>query len=290
MTKATKPLSNRIAVVFDFDDTLVPDTFDTLLERCGFDAAAFRSERVKPLLEDGWDTIPARFYCLIEESRQREPKDKITKERLAQIGRELNPFDGVPEMFERLRQHACTIVPEVEVEFYLITGGIAEFARNSSIAHYFKAIWGCDFHYAEDGEIKFLKKFLTHTEKTRYLFHISKGIDQQDEEDLLFVYRNVSAEDLHVPLNQTIYIGDGASDIPCFSILNEHQGTAIGVYKDKDGSAQEWEYQAQVNANQRVVNLAPVDYSENSELMRSLILAIERICKQIALLRLSVGE
>jgi hypothetical protein len=28
MTKATKPYSNRIALVFDFDDTLVPDTVD----------------------------------------------------------------------------------------------------------------------------------------------------------------------------------------------------------------------------------------------------------------------
>ena len=159
------------------------------------------------------------------------------------------------------------------MEFYLITGGILEIARNTSIAHHFKAMWGCDFHYAEDGEIKFLKKFLTHTEKTCYLFHISKGIDQQDEEDLLFVYRNV--------------VGDGASDIPCFSVLNEQQGTVIGVYKDDN--TQEWEYQARVSANQRVVNLAPADYRENSEMMQSLM-AIESICKQIALLQLSVNE
>ncbi|MGF1480370.1 MAG: HAD family hydrolase [Cyanophyceae cyanobacterium] len=287
MTTATKPLSNRIAIVFDFDDTLVPDTFDTLLEHHGLDAAAFRSERVKPLLEDGWDKIPARFYCLIEESQQRD-QDKITQASLANLGRNLQPFAGVPEMFERLRQHACQLVPEVEVDFYLITGGIAEIARHTSIAHHFKKIWGCDFHYAEDGEIKFLKKFVTHTEKTRYLFSISKGIEGQDEEGLLFVYRNLPAEELHVPLTQMIYVGDGASDIPCFSILNEHQGIAIGVYKD--GKAQEWEYQEKVSANQRVVNLAPAEYGEESELMRSLTLAVESICKQIALLQLSVDE
>jgi hypothetical protein len=32
MTLATKAFSNRIAVVFDFDDTLVSDTVDSLLE------------------------------------------------------------------------------------------------------------------------------------------------------------------------------------------------------------------------------------------------------------------
>ncbi len=142
MTKATKPLSNRIAVVFDFDDTLVPDTIDSLAENCGIGAAEFR-QRVQPLLEDGWDKIPARFYCLIEESKRRSNlKDKITKEYLVNFGRELKPFDGVTEMFGRLQQHAHEIVPDVEVEFYLITGGIVEIARHTCIAHHFKAMWG----------------------------------------------------------------------------------------------------------------------------------------------------
>jgi hypothetical protein len=29
--QATKPVCNRIAIVFDFDDTLAPDTFDELI-------------------------------------------------------------------------------------------------------------------------------------------------------------------------------------------------------------------------------------------------------------------
>jgi hypothetical protein len=48
MTLATKSVSNRIAVVFDFDDTLVPDTVDSLLESCGIDALQFRQERIQP--------------------------------------------------------------------------------------------------------------------------------------------------------------------------------------------------------------------------------------------------
>ncbi|MGB3402091.1 MAG: hypothetical protein WBA77_05320 [Microcoleaceae cyanobacterium] len=40
----------------------------------------------------------------------------------------------------------------------------------------------------------------------------------------------------------------------------------------------------------RVANIAPPDYRENSELMQSLTLAVEGICKQIALRRLSIGE
>ena len=156
MTYATKPFANRLAIVFDFDETLAPDTFALLLQDLGFDADTFKQERVKPLLNDGWDKYLARAYCLIEESKQREDKDKITQERLAKVGRELKPFEGVPEMFERLRQCARHLISDVEVEFYLITGGFVEMALNTSIASNFKAMWGCRFHYGADGEIKFI--------------------------------------------------------------------------------------------------------------------------------------
>lgn len=286
MTLATKPFSNRIAVVFDFDDTLVPDTVDSLLASYGIDALQFRRQQIQPLIDSGWDKILARFYALIAESQRRD--DKITREYIAKFGQELACFDGVPEMFEHLQQRARELNPKVEVEFYLITCGMVEIARHHCIAPHFKAMWGCEFHYGKDGEIQFLKKIVTHTEKTRYLFQLAKGIDQQKDDGQMFVYRDVPQEELHVPLTQVIYVGDGASDIPCFSLLNEEQGTAIGVYKDH--TPQEWGQELSMTQSQRVVNLAPADYSQDSELMQSLTLAVESICKQISLRQLSVGE
>lgn len=88
MTTATKPFINRLAIVFDFDETLAPDTFSLLLENMGLDADAFKQEKVKPLVEQ-----------------------------------QLKPFLGVPEMFERLRQCAQNLIEDVDVEFYLIFGG-----------------------------------------------------------------------------------------------------------------------------------------------------------------------
>ncbi|AFZ20329.1 HAD family hydrolase [Allocoleopsis franciscana] len=287
MTKATKPVSNRIALAFDFDDTLVPDTFDHLVENCGFDHHAFRKERVQPLIDKGWEPILARFYSLIEESKQRD-QDKITKEYLTKFGEELAPFEGVPEMFKRLRQSAKTIVPDIEVEFYLITCGMVEIARHTCIASEFTAMWGCEFSYNEEGEIEFVKQLVSHTEKTRYLFQLAKGIDKTNQDGQMFVYRDVSPEELHVPLRQVIYVGDGSSDIPCFSLMNEENGVAIGVYKGS--TVQEWNREVQLSTSQRVANLAEADYREDSELMRSLTLAVESMCKQIALLQLSVGE
>ncbi len=288
MTLVTQPLSNRIAIVFDFDDTLVPDTVDALLESCGIDAMQFRQERIRPLIDQGWDKIMARFYALIEESQRQG--NKITHDYLAQLGQTLLPFDGVPDLFDRLRQRAYDLNSKVEVEFYLITCGMVEIARHTCIAPHFKAMWGCEFHYNSQGGITFLKRIVTHTEKTRYLFQLAKGIEQLegDTDGQTFVYRDIPADQLHIPLTQVIYVGDGASDIPCFSILNQEQGTAIGVYKER--TPQEWNQDANITQGQRVVNLAEANYSEDSELSQSLMLAVESVCKQISLRQLSVGE
>ncbi len=286
MTTATKPFANRLAVVFDFDETLAPDTFALLLKDLDLDVDCFKQEKVKPLTDNGWDKYIARAYCLVEESKRREYEDKITKERLARIGRELKPYPGVPEMFDRLRRCATDLISDVKVEFYLITGGFIEMASNTSIASNFKAMWGSQFHYGKDDEIKFIKQQMTNTEKTSYLYYLAKGMDGEKEKDLMYAFDSVDKEQLRIPLTQIIYVGDGASDAPCFAVVNQGGGIGIGLYKGDE--TEKWSQQEKISANQRVANVAPPDYSENSELMQSLTLAVEGICKQIALRRLSV--
>ncbi len=94
MSTATVPSYNRIAVIFDFDDTLAPDSFRSLLESCGIDQDTFERERIQPLVAAGWDPILAKMYCLIEESRRRG--GVITDQHLARVGRQIRFFDGVP--------------------------------------------------------------------------------------------------------------------------------------------------------------------------------------------------
>ncbi|MBD2090222.1 haloacid dehalogenase-like hydrolase [Microcoleus sp. FACHB-1515] len=284
--QATKPVCPRIAIVFDFDDTLAPDTFDELIKRLELDVNEFRQQRYDPLKAAGWDPVAARFYCLLQESKQRQ--EKITRDYLIRFGQDLTPFDGVTEMFDCLRQRVQELNSAVELEFYIITGGFAEVVRNTCIAPYFTQIWGCEFHYSDQGAIEFLKRSISHTEKTRYLMHIASGQDQVDGDGRSFAYRDAAEDQLHIPLSQMIYVGDGASDVPCFSVLNDGGGIAIGVYKGD--TAAKWSEQIEVTESQRVMNLAPANYQEDSELIRSLTLAIESLCKQISLRQLSAGE
>ena len=290
MPKATHPAAQRIAIAFDFDDTLVPSTYDKFIEYLGMDATEFRQRVYEPLKADGWDRIPARFHTLIEYSKScSNSADKITKETLQRFSQSLQPFPGVTEMFAHLKGAAKAIAPEVEVEFYLITSGFVEFARSSSIAHHFKAMWGPEFHYAESGEIAFLKQSLSHAEKPRYLYFLSKGVSElRDRDDLLFVYDDLSPEEISIPFSQVVYVGDGTSDIPCFALLNREGGTAIGVYPE--GSPQSWANHYQPSEEERVQNLAPTDYRGGSELMKTLTLAVEGICKKIQLQQMSITE
>ncbi len=116
MPTATKYVHKRIGILFDFDDTLAPDSYRSLLQSCGVDHNQFEQERVQPLLEDGWGHILARMYCLIEESRRNE-NCTITKQHMHDIGRTIPVFDGVPEMFDRIRNRVRELVPDVEVKF-----------------------------------------------------------------------------------------------------------------------------------------------------------------------------
>lgn len=93
--------------------------------------------------------IPARFYSLINYSRsQTEPDKKITKETLMNFGTSVKPFDGASQMFETLQERVKTLSPDIDVECYLITSGFVEVARNTRLAKYFTAVWGCEFHYS----------------------------------------------------------------------------------------------------------------------------------------------
>jgi hypothetical protein len=169
---------------------------------------------------------------LIEESRSREDF-AITHELLREVGRGIEPYEGVPEMFNRVRQWAHDIVPDIEVEFYVLTAGFVDIHRATSIAGDFVHMWGSEFCFDERGEIAFVKQMVTFPEKVRYILQLAKGLGTDGVNAPADVYREVPPEEMHVPLDQIIYVGDGGSDMPVFSLLGEHCGLAIGVYRSE---------------------------------------------------------
>ena len=66
-----------------------------------------------------------------------------------------------------------------------------------------------------------------HTAKTRVLFEINKGINKNNNIHLNDFLLNSQRR---IPFQNMIYIADGESDIPAFSLINKHGGKTIGVY------------------------------------------------------------
>lgn len=277
------PMADTIAVIFDFDDTLAADSTSGFLHQLGIDVRAFWGERVMPLIGSGWDPVPAYLYAMLEVSNG-DPLRRITRERLMRFGRHIRLYGGATRVFKRLTEHARSVSPDIGVEFYLVSSGIGETLRATRIARHFQDIWACDFAYGPEGEIAFPKNIVSFTDKTRYIFHIQKGIVGPESRGRPFeVNRKLPPERLRVPLHQMIFVGDGYTDIPCFSLIRKNDGIAIGVYDaaDRERWGRAWGF----IEDGRVSNLVPADYRSHSALTHSLLMAVDSIARRIALRR-----
>ncbi|MBL7995445.1 haloacid dehalogenase-like hydrolase [bacterium] len=274
-------MQNVIAIVFDFDDTLAPDSTSSFLKSLGIDIKKFWSVEVQALIEKDWDPIPAYLYKMIERSKSASPM-VITKEMFINHGKRLKFHPGVNTVFNQLKKSLTKAHPKLILEFYLISSGILDIVKSTKIAHQFTSMWACDFEYNKKGEIIFPKKIVSFTDKTRYIFQISKGIYGADAFGKPFeVNKKVAEDDLRIPLDQMIFVGDGYTDIPCFSLLKKNGGCAIGVYDKKE--KQKWGRAWGFIDQGRVSNLVSANYSKDSDLSNSLAMAIEGIASKISL-------
>lgn len=274
-------MHETIAVVFDFDDTLAPDSTSGYLAQAGIgDLNSFWKEEVATLTHADWDPVPAYLFKMIEASKSgRIPK--VTQESLMEWGRRLPLHEGVPGLFARLRKVAKETNPRASVEFYLISSGIGDTLRQTPIASEFTDIWASEFAYGIDGGIDFPKKIVSFTDKTRYLFHIQKGlIGPQSRGKPFDVNKKLKPEQLRVPINHMIFVGDGYTDIPCFSLVKKDGGVSIAVFdtthSEKWGSAYQFVHDG------RVSNLLSANYSEQSDLSIFLGMAVRKLATDIA--------
>ncbi len=266
-------MTSKIAVIFDFDDTLAPDSTSAYLQSLGVDIQNFWREKVQALIQEAWDPVPAYLFQMIHES-QSGLIDPITRASLESWGSQVSFYPQASTIFERLRSLAAKLNPDVQLHFYLISSGISDILRHTPIAHHFTDIWACDFHYDQNQQIAFPKKIVSFTDKTRYIFQIAKGIVGEAFRNQPFaVNRKISPSELRIPFNQMIFVGDGYTDIPCFSLVRKAGGVAIGVYDNDD--REKWGRAWGFIEDERVSNLVPADYSKKSALSNSLAMALE---------------
>ncbi len=273
-------MQERVAVVFDFDDTLGPDSTTGYLKQAGLKEIEAFWKEVGAMMDDGWDPVPAYLNHMIEVSAAGRIAP-ITRESLTDWGSMLPLFDGVGELFAHLRTVAHDANPRVSIEFYLISSGIGDVLRRTAVACEFADIWASEFHYDEQGRALTPKRIISFTDKTRYLFQIQKGIIGEASRSQPFaVNRRVSPDQVRIPLDQMIFVGDGYTDIPCFSLIKQHGGVPIAVYDHRH--TEKWGNAFRFVMDGRVSNLHAANYQPGSDLVNFLSMAVRSLSERIA--------
>ena len=270
---------NTIAIVYDYDQTLSPSYMqdEVVFPAFGIDNKNFWRRCSEMVRDGGYDAELAYMKVLLDTLGM----DRPTNADLKSLGANLNFYKGLPEMFEQFRDGLLTaeqVTHGIKVEHYIISSGMKVLIEGSRLAPYTRAIFGCEFAEDEQGRITFPKRVISHTQKTQYLFRINKGMLDMSQD----VNDHMDADIRPIPFPNMIYLGDGPTDVPCFTVMRKNGGEAIAVYNPDDPDRLGFRkcYQLSTHAD-RVKHIAPSDYRPNTHLRMLLEQMVEEIANRM---------
>jgi hypothetical protein len=271
---------NIIAIVYDYDQTLSPNFMqdDVLFPEFGIDPAHFWERSGVLVKEQGFDNELAYMKVMLDTLGM----DRPTNARLRELGARMIFYRGLPEMFEEFS--GGLLAPEhraqgIRVEHYIVSSGLKVLIEGSRLAPHVRAIFGCEFSEDEQGRIAFPKRAISHTQKTQFLFRINKGMLDLSQD----VNDHMPGELRPVPFEHMIYVGDGPTDVPCFTLMQRNGGHAIAVYNPDDPTRMSFKKCFQLSEHaSRVKHVAPADYSTGSHLRLLLEEMVSEIAGKIA--------
>jgi hypothetical protein len=219
-------------VIFDFDDTIVPDSTTELLQGHGIKADDFWLKDVRALIDLGYDPTHAYLKRLLDLVGKDNPLGMLTGNELRKFGASMDAkfFPGIPDLFDDLRVIVKSY-RDISVEFYVVSGGLQDIVEGSQIiGKNFTGIYGCQLAGdTPDGILKYVKRAITFTEKTRYIFEINKGVTPNQVTEKPYLVNTFKDHPVRrIRFCNMIYIGDGLTDIPCFSLIRNGANDPLG--------------------------------------------------------------
>ncbi len=290
---------NTIAVIWDFDKTLIPGYMqEPIFKKYKIDEQGFWkevNELPQKYREKGIKVNPDTIYLnhIITCINQGIFKG-LNNQILRELGSELEFYKGIPSIFQDIKNVVQNESKYKEfgihVEHYIVSTGLSEMIRGSLINDYVDGIWGCEFietpirtnlEVREDvkevvSEIKQVGYIIDNTSKTRAVFEINKGSNKYDYID---VNSKMEYDNRRVPFENMIYIADGPSDVPVFSILQQYGGKTLAVYPRGN-----YNLFSQVNnlmEDKRINMLGEADYSKDTAAYMWLIESVKLIANNI---------
>lgn len=298
-------LQNIIALIWDFDKTLIPGYMEEPL---------FRHFNIEP--KKFWEEVNGLPDFYKKSGLELVSKDTLylnhiltyvrqgifkglNNKLLRELGSQIEFYPGLPDFFvsvkERVKNNPAYASHEITIENYIVSTGLRQMILGSKIAPYVDYVWACEFieniappgylnisdvgrpnMSGEKSEIIDIGYVLDNTTKTRAIFEINKGTTKIPDID---VNAAIKPEDRRIPFQNMIYVADGPSDVPVFSIINQYNGRTFAVYNPQ--KPEEFRQVNELQKQGRVQSFGEANYKDGSQTFMWLTNAIEEIASRI---------
>ena len=218
--------NTKLALIYDFDKTLSPKDMQEFhyIKSLGYkNPKDFWAECTQFADKHNCDSILSYMYLMIQKNKD------LTRADLNAEGKYIELYKGVNTWFKRINAYGKK--HHVDVEHYIISSGLTDIIKGTSIASEFKKIYACTYAYDDEGKVLWPSRVVNYTMKTQYLFRINKGVlAETNDEDL----NNSMPESLkYIPLENMVYFGDGSTDVPSMKVVQQNGGRTIAVFGDE---------------------------------------------------------
>ncbi len=275
-------MHNTVAIICDCDDTLAPDTTNFLLEQNGIDTDKFWHNIDVNFTQKGWDPPQAYLGEILSMIKTGRIKQN-TAAKMKALAEKVEPYNGVntfiSELQERTSNDPGFIRAGINIEGYIISSGIEDLLRGCLFAGQFKDVFAGNYEVDNDGKYTAIKSTSTFTEKTKFLYAINKGIDGEKLRKYPYLVNDsIEKSQRRIPFENMLYIGDGPSDIPCFSAVRSNGGHCIGIM-DKKNPKKAYELASGRRTNYGIYS---GDFGAGSDLRLTIDIILDEIRKRVA--------
>lgn len=285
---------NVIALIWDFDKTLMDGYMQApIFRKFKINAADFWNEvnslaeayrKQSPGIRINSDSIYLNHFLTCVQQRI---FPGLNNSMLFELGKELGFYPGLPDFFVTLKDSVEKDEKfkkyNITVEHYIVSTGFAQMIRGSGIAPFVDGLWGCEFierpirsrlkpegeagagvgtnqkDGIQEDEILQIGYVIDNTSKTRAIFEINKGSNKNENID---VNATMAHHARRVPFEHMIYIADGPSDVPVFSIIKQNGGRSFAVYPK--GKPKEFQQVDKLRKDDRIDMYGEADYTETT--------------------------
>jgi len=273
----------KIAIAYDFDGTLAPGNMQehSFIPSLKINKKVFWAEVKKMAKDNDMDEILAYMQLMLQKAKEKDIP--VRKKDFVNYGKAITMFNGVEDYFKRINDYALS--KNIIVEHYIISSGLREFVKGTKISRFFTDIFASGFKYDANGVAEWPALAINYTNKTQYLFRISKGIHNSFDNST--INKSLPENNRPVLFSNMIYIGDGETDVPAMKMTKYKGGTAIAVYNPKIKGTKSKKSPKQICEDlikqNRADYIAPADYSLGSQLDLTLKLLIDKISTETEL-------